>query len=340
MLVATSGSSVACATFKNDGPWIAASYSNPSPTGRPSVSLLDAMNGIGVFYQSNGATGPVRQVTVVNGACAGVASADAATTKAAPTITVHDGTVKMLFRGVSGAGLDRPIFWSWTPGGGWMELAAPIPNILLPTIGGIALNGTPLAANGAEMLMAHGGYDVDKLFSGRYTGGAWQGNELDLAQGTKRTLIPAIAPLGAGKWLVVSFPASGTTLRWGVVDAVPPFADVPGSNAADDTLSLAPTASGAVLAYRDATNGNLVTMAFDAGTNLWSTLPAIPGAPKTSAAPALAKGRCAHAAELVFIDAADGLLKHTWLDAGAWQSPVAVENALTGMANVAISALP
>ncbi len=339
MLVATSAAKVACATYKNEGPWVATSYANAGSTLRPSASMTDGSTGIGAFYQPSGMTGPVRVVTVSNGGCAGVSNADAATTKAAPTTTTQGGAVKMLFRGVSGGGQDRPILWSWTLAGGWVEVLSPIPNVLLPTVNAIAPNGTALAANGDEMLMAHGGYDVDKLFSGRFNGAAWQA-EVDLALPTNRTLRPALAPLGPGNWLLVAFPTSGGTLKWGVVDGVPSFVDIAGSNAADDTLSLTATSTGAVLAYKSAANADVVTMAFDAAGNTWSALPVIPGAPKTSAAPALARGLCAHTAELVYIDSADGLLKHTFLEAGAWHAPAPVDDALTSMTNVSIAGLP
>lgn len=342
-VIGTSATEVLCATRAPSTGWSATVYANEATSGRPAAALLDAQTGIGVFYQPPGGQagmiGPVRQVTLANGVCGALSNAGSADTKAAPTLTVLGSQVQMVFRGSGGAGQDRPIRWSWTQAAGWQELDAPIPNVLLPTTPGIAPNGTGLAANGAELLIAHGGYDTgskNNLYVARYSAG-WPAAEASSSGETTNVLTPVVAALDAGTWLVVFHSESGSVLSWATTNgtALPAANDIAGTDAAPDTIALTKSAGGAVLAYR--TNGNkLRALRYTTAVNTWAALPDLPGDPAISGAPAVAPGVCTHEVELVYIEG--GLPRHRSFEGGAWSAAVAAgAGPVTG---VAIAAVP
>jgi hypothetical protein len=88
-----------------------------------------------------------------------------------------------------------------------------------------------------------------------------------------------------------------------------------------NSVALAPTANGAVLAF-SGLDGNLYVSVYSAGA--WSTVApfATPNV-AVAATPALVRGVGAAAAEIAFIES-DGAAYHARLIGGSWTTPVAI----------------
>lgn len=330
-LLGTSASNVLCATFTTMGGWVKSTSPSASSNERPAVGLIDAQKGVGTFFEGT-APGALRQIDLANGVCGAPADVLTIKTKAAPSGTVLAGKVQVLFQGAVGAGTDHPFLTAWDAANDWSAPAQIDVNVFSPQIAG-------LAASGTDMLAVYGGGD-DNLYRVRHSGGAWQlpaacfKDAVMNCEQTNKAIQPAVAGLPGGGWLVVfQDKASGTTLRWLTQDAVT-TASVPIAGASSSSpVSLASTPGGAVLAFRNAATGAVSAAEFDG--KAWGAVQTLPGNPTTPASPSIAAGVCTHAAELVYIDAADGSVKHASLEAGVWSAPVLVGGA--SMKGVAIA---
>ena len=339
-VLGTSPTSVLCAASDSTGStWTSTTSATAFSNARPAAGLLDAQTGVGVFYQEAGATmkGPLRAVELVNGTCGAPANVLTVVTKAAPGVALLGGKVQALFQGAEGAGSDHPFSTAWSPAS-WSTPDDIDMNVFSPAPAAIATSG-------AEMLAVYGGGD-DNLYRVRYAAGAWQPpavsfkNAAMSSEQANKTLTPAAAGLDAGGWLVVfqDKAAPGTQLRWLRGDAAANMeSKVLATALSPSPVALAGTPGGAVLAYRGTDNKVYASVYASAG-DAWSPIVEIPGATTTSS-PAVANGVCTHDAELVYTDAG-GVVRHSFLEAGTWSMPVAVDAAATGMTGVAIAATP
>lgn len=339
-VLGTSATSVVCATYDPaGGTWSTSASAAGHSNVRPTATLLNTQKGVGVFYQEDGATGPLRAVEWTSGACGAPVDVRAVVTKAAPSAAALEGKAHVLFQGTLAEGADNPFHRVWDPAGGWMTGAQ------VGTDDSVAVSG--IARSGTELLAVHSRVGDSALTRTLYTGGAWvtgdpaggaedcfktQQNTCELS---KNHLTPGVTALDGGGWLVVFHDFSNTMLRWLTTNGKTstPSALVPMATSPHE-VALASIPGGAVLGFRGE-NDMVYASVFSAGA--WG-VPAQVGAEATSASPAVARGVCTHDAELVYIDGAGGV-KHASLEGGTWSVPVAV-GAATGMKGVGIAAPP
>lgn len=336
----SASSKVLCAPFAG-GVWAPTVSTGSSSVGRPTAALVDAQNGVGVYY-GGGVPGPMRHVRLANGACMAPADVPTITSRAAPATATLNGTVHMLFLGAEGVGDYHPFSRLWTPAGGWTN-GGQVGKWTGGAISGIARSGTALLALHGRTSSDAPSMADSAVARTLYMNGSW-GTEDCLQPGcpmplelTKNAIPPALAAIPGG-WVAVfqDYDPGTPKLRWltflAGASASTVVQDAGGTmypDAGAEPPSLWPTADGAVLAYRGK-NGEVVTGFYTAGTNKWSAVAMIPGV-TTPASPGVAHGTCSH---LVFVNGADSKVAHCAHDGAAWKcdaAPVSPEP-MTGVA--------
>ncbi len=337
-VLATGDASLLCAAYAPASGWTSTPKVNGSSTARPAAVFVDGQTGVGVFYQG-AASGPLRAVELVVGAgdaCGDPADVLTVTTKAAPSVAVLNGQARALFQGAVGAGTDHPFVAAWDPVTKWAAPAQIDMNVFSATVAG-------LATSGAELLAVYGGGD-DNLYRVRFTGAAWQlpatcfKDGMNNCEQANKAITPAVTGLDAGGWLVVfQEKAAPADLRWLTGDGTTNAASQKIAGAASSSpVSVARVNGGAVLGFRG-TDNKVYAAVYESAGGAWGAVTPI-GAGTTSTSPAVSAGSCSHRAELVYVDAADGSIRHASLENGAWGAPVMVGG--SGMKGVAIAAVP
>jgi hypothetical protein len=333
-LLGTSANGVLCATYAPAGGWTASVDAAGSSNERPAVTMLDAQTGVGVFFQG-AAPGPLRAIELANGTCGAAVDGPlkpdmtVAVTKAAPSAALLGGKAQVLFQGAEGVGTNHPFVAAWDPAAKWAMPAQVDTNVFSEASAG-------LAASGTEMLAVYGGGD-DNLYRVRFSAGAWQlpavsfKDALLAPEQTNKAVTPGVTGLAGGEWLVVfQEKLDPTQLRWLKGDGAVSLPSAKIATALSSyPVSLATLAGGAVLAYRGTNNGVYATV-YDAANGAWGAIERIGGTTITTpASPAVAAGVCTHQAEVVYIDAADSVVKHAFLEAGVWSAPASVGGSAT-----------
>lgn len=325
LLLGTSPGSVLCATFATSvGAWTTSESAAAIAISRPAVALLDAQRGVGVFFEGP-APGALRALQLVTGECGTPVDIPGIQTKAAPAAAVSNGVVWVLFQGAVGAGTDHPFTTGWM-GSSWLGATQVGADVFSPQL-------PAFASHGSDMQAVYAGGD-DILYHVPVGGMAFSpmcypapGNA---CEGASKATSPAMTSLddNAG-WLVVyQDKAGGTALRWLVQTGLPVSPSALAGASSSSPVSLASTkGGGAVLAFRDATTNAVSTAMFDGLA--WGPVQTLPGNPTTTASPSVARGLCTHTAEIAYVDAADGAVKHASLEAGTWSAPVTVGGAAT-----------
>jgi hypothetical protein len=318
-LLGTSAANVMCATFTTMVGWTTSDNPGTGSMERPAVALIDAQKGAGVFFQGP-APGALRAIELVNGQCGTPADIPGIQTKTAPAAAVSNGVVWVLFQGAVGAGTDHPFTTGWM-GSSWLGATQVGADVFSPQLPGFTSHGSDMQAvyAGGDDLLYHvpvGGMPFSPMCY------PVPGNA---CEGASKATSPAVTSLdnNAG-WLVVYHDkAGGTALRWLVQTGLPVAPSALAGASSSSPVALASTqGGGAVLAFRDAATNVVSTALFDGLA--WGPAQALPGNPKTTASPSVARGLCTHTAELVYIDAADGSVKHASLEAGTWSAPASV----------------
>lgn len=337
-VLATGDAGLLCAAYAPASGWTSTPKANGSSTARPAAVFVDGQTGVGVFYQG-AASGPLRAVELAVGAgdaCGDPADVLTVTTKAAPSVAVLNGQARALFQGAVGAGTDHPFVAAWDPVTKWAAPAQIDMNVFSATVAGLATSGT-------SMLAVYGGGD-DNLYRVRFAGAAWQlpatcfKDAMSNCEQANKAITPAVTGLDAGGWLVVfQEKAAPTELRWLTGDGAMNVASQKIAGAASSSpVAVARVNGGAVLGFRG-TDGKVYAAVYESAGGVWGAVTQI-GAGTTSTSPAVSAGSCSHRAELVYVDAVDGSIRHASLENGTWSAPVMVGGA--GMKGVAIAAVP
>ncbi|MBK8254862.1 MAG: hypothetical protein IPK82_19660 [Polyangiaceae bacterium] len=328
---ATADTAVFCGTFA-DPAWMFTSSATSGNGSRPAAVLTSATAGVGVFYEGpQPGMGSLRYVEL-SGTCGAPANVPMATTKAPPAAAVLNGDAQVLFQGAVGAGTDHPFQTTWDPATMWTLPAQIDANVFSPMIAG-------LAASATDMLAVYGGGN-DALFRVRFANG-WQlpascfKDAMNNCEFTNKNLAPGVAALGSDNYLVVFQElANLKSLRFlkGNGTTNTPSQKISTAESLSP-VALAPTTSGAILAFHG-TDNKVYASVYTTATDMWSPIAQV-GTGTTFTSPAVAKGVCTHDAELVYIDTTDKQVHHAWLNAdGTWQvapNPIGGEN-LKGVA--------
>jgi hypothetical protein len=293
--------------------------------------MIDAQKGAGVFFQGP-APGALREVHLANGGCSAPSDVPLAQTRTAPSAAVLNGVLWVIFQGAVGTGTDHPYLVGWS-GSSWLSPTQVGADVFSPQTGALSANSSDLEViyGGTDKVLYHVPVSGQPIAPMCYQGVGMSCEQVNSA------ISPAATGLDAGGWLVVfQGPPSDTSLRWLVQTGTPaPSAPIAGASSSSP-VSLARTVGGAVLAFRDATTGAVSTALFDG--QAWGAVQTLPGDPTTPASPAVARGVCGHTAELGYVDAVDGSVKHSFLEAGAWSAPATVGG--TAIQGLAITSFP
>jgi hypothetical protein len=239
------------------------------------------------------------------------------TTPNAPALAAHGTTALGAFRG-----FDDNYYYGAFAGGAWSGVGPVQPTASVQSSGP---QGPSFDAYTGTL--AFGG-DNQHLYAQTWTGSWAAAQDLDGQNLTALApTVTGIAPFGSAAMLVYVRASDAqilyVTLSGGTWSSPATIAGA----LTGDPVALAPTATGAVLAFRGL-DGNLYAAVYDAGA--WSTVApfAVPNVTVASA-PALARGVGAATAEIAFIES-DGAAYHARLIGGSWTTPVAIGGAIGG----------
>lgn len=284
----------------------------------PAIALTGSSSAVGLMRAST--TGELR-FTTWNGSAwtAFAAVASGVTTRAAPSITAVGAAAGAVFHG------DDFKHYFGSHAAAWSPVAEPVGAGAAQSFGP---SPASIAADGSDVVIAFAGSNQD-LYDQRRTGGSWQ-PAIAHGLGSVVSLTPSIVTLkgGAADRMIVFVRVTDarilyTTESAGVWSA-PVVID---TNAlTSDRVSVAALpGGGAVLGYRGQ-NGKVYWSRYTPGSSPpWTAAAGVTAANfDTPTPPVLAPGASGAEAEMVFIDATSGSVKHARLNGAAWSAPITV----------------
>jgi hypothetical protein len=332
VLLAGSASGVLAASRSGASAWTTISLGDATSKG-VAITTLAGGNAIGLI-RSNANSGELRYTIFgASGWTPFSAIAAGVTTRDRPSIAALGGTAVAAFQG------NNYMHYFAAFDASWLATSEPIGGAANQSFG-----PTPaaIASIGLNSIVAYVGNDGD-LWDQTRASGSWQSanahGQSNLSSGS---IGPSIVRLDSDPDLLIVLvrPSDKAILwtahsasKWGAPAVIP-------MGLSADPIAIAPLAGGgAVIAYRGLDGGVYTASYAPAATPAW-TLPVPLATPNyaTPAPPAIARGRNDALAELAFVDAADGSVKHSIATLNGWSAPAAVGG--SAMTSVAIATLP
>jgi hypothetical protein len=326
VLIALAGSStnVLAAEFHPSTGWTTTTLSDAT-LDRPAVTLTSASSGLAVIRSTSNA-GELRATIWTPGTwSAPAAIAAGVTSRASPALTASQSSAQLVFHGDDFKHYFAEHQTAWAPTAETIGIT-----------GNQSFGPSPgtVAALGADTIFAFAGQDGD-LYDQTRTGGSWgAASGHGLVAALNQT--PTITKLTAGGELMIAYVRSSdsrilTTVRsagtWSTPAPVDPNAFT------GDPVSLAALSNGQVLLVYRGIDSNIYWSLYSGSPGTWS-VPVALASPNfsTPSVPAVVPGIRGADAELVFIDGATNVLKHTRLSGTTWSAPLTVGgSSLTGV---------